>query len=128
MSSLTNGGLVFISQASVLVKMHPQTVRLYENAGLVEPIRTAGGTRLYNAAHLDRLCRIKVLSNSLGISIEGIKAIFALEDKLSQCQSEGERQRRAHLRREKALLDEIAELSKKQPHSPFLPVRRDYFI
>jgi len=67
-----------ISVAAELVGMHPQTLRGYENKGLVEPYRTPGGTRRYSTQDLDRLLLIQDLSNA-GVNLEGIKRILLLQ-------------------------------------------------
>ena len=66
-----------ISVAAEIVGMHPQTLRVYERKGLVEPYRTPGGTRRYSDADLERLRLIQELSNA-GVNIEGIKRILQL--------------------------------------------------
>lgn len=67
-----------ISVASEIVGMHPQTLRGYEQKGLVEPYRTPGGTRRYSQEDLDRLLLIQNLS-SKGVNLEGIKRILELQ-------------------------------------------------
>jgi MerR family transcriptional regulator/heat shock protein HspR len=66
-----------ISVAAELVGMHPQTLRVYERRGLVDPYRTPGGTRRYSQDDLNRLLLIQELSNE-GVNLEGIKRILAL--------------------------------------------------
>ena len=66
-----------ISVASEIVGMHPQTLRGYENKGLVEPYRTPGGTRRYSQEDLDRLLLIQELSSN-GVNLEGIRRILEL--------------------------------------------------
>ena len=67
-----------ISVAAELVGMHPQTLRVYERRGLVDPYRTPGGTRRYSKGDLDRLLLIQDLSNA-GVNLEGIKRIITLQ-------------------------------------------------
>jgi MerR family transcriptional regulator/heat shock protein HspR len=67
-----------ISVAAEIVGMHPQTLRVYERKGLVDPYRTPGGTRRYSQVDLDRLIRIQELS-SAGVNLAGIKQIMALQ-------------------------------------------------
>jgi MerR family transcriptional regulator/heat shock protein HspR len=74
-----------ISVAAELVGMHPQTLRTYEQKGLVEPFRTPGGTRRYSMEDVERLQLIQELSNA-GVNLEGIKRIIQLQaenDRLS---------------------------------------------
>ena len=67
-----------ISVAAALAGMHPQTLRIYERRGLIEPFRTPGGTRRYSDADLERLSLIQDLTRQ-GINIEGVKRIMRLE-------------------------------------------------
>jgi MerR family transcriptional regulator, heat shock protein HspR len=80
-----------ISVAADIVGMHPQTLRLYEQKGLVRPKRTAGNTRLYSEADIERLQVIQRLTNELGLNLAGVELVIRLEDEL----------RKAHTRIEK---------------------------
>jgi MerR family transcriptional regulator, heat shock protein HspR len=71
-----------ISVAAELVGMHPQTLRIYENKGLVRPKRTAGNTRLYSESDLDRLRLIQRLTTELGLNLAGVELVLRLEDEL----------------------------------------------
>ena len=73
-----------ISVAADLVGMHPQTLRIYENKGLLRPKRTAGNTRLYSDADLDRLRLIQRLTNELGLNLAGVEQVIRLEDELER--------------------------------------------
>ena len=68
--------------AADLVGMHPQTLRIYENKGLIRPKRTAGNTRLYSEADLDRLRLIQRLTNELGLNLAGVEHVLRLQDEL----------------------------------------------
>ena len=61
-----------ISVAADLVGMHPQTLRIYEQKGLVRPKRTAGNTRLYSEVDLERLRLIQRLTTELGLNLAGV--------------------------------------------------------
>jgi len=89
-----------ISVAADLVGMHPQTLRMYETKGLVRPKRTAGNTRLYSEADLDRLRLIQRLTTELGLNLAGVEHVLRLEDQLRRMEA-----RMARLERE--LRDEI---------------------
>src|SRR5919201_4526913 len=92
-----------ISVAAELVGMHPQTLRIYENKGLVRPKRTRGNTRLYSEGDLERLKLIQRLTNELGLNLAGVEVVIRLEDEL----------RKAHERIERLqqrLRDEIQEV------------------
>jgi len=76
-----------ISVAAELVGMHPQTLRMYEQKGLVRPQRTAGNTRLYSEADLERLRLIQRLTTELGLNLAGVEAVLGLEEQLQRMQS-----------------------------------------
>jgi MerR family transcriptional regulator, heat shock protein HspR len=80
-----------ISVAAELVGMHPQTLRQYEEKGLVRPQRTAGNTRLYSEADLERLRLVQRLTTELGLNLAGVEAVLGLEEQLQRMQSRMER-------------------------------------
>jgi MerR family transcriptional regulator/heat shock protein HspR len=80
-----------ISIAAELVGMHPQTLRIYEQRGLVRPKRTAGNTRLYSEHDLDRLRLIQRLTTELGLNLAGVEQVLRLEDELQRMRSRLER-------------------------------------
>src|SRR6266704_1363485 len=71
-----------ISVAADLVGMHPQPLRIYESKGLVHPKRTAGNTRLYSDADLERLRLIQQLTTELGLNLAGVEQVLHLQDEL----------------------------------------------
>jgi MerR family transcriptional regulator/heat shock protein HspR len=73
-----------ISVAAELVGMHPQTLRIYEQKGLVRPRRTAGNTRLYSDADVERLRLIQRLTTEIGLNLAGVERVLHLEDELQQ--------------------------------------------
>jgi MerR family transcriptional regulator/heat shock protein HspR len=75
-----------ISVAADLVGMHPQTLRIYENKGLVRPQRTPGGTRLYSEDDIDRLRIIQRLTTEVGLNLAGVELVLRLEDELRRSQ------------------------------------------
>ena len=80
-----------ISVAAELVGMHTQTLRMYEQKGLVQPKRTAGNTRLYSEADLERLRLIQKLTGELGLNLAGVEAVLGLEEQLRRMQARMER-------------------------------------
>ncbi|HSC49151.1 MAG TPA: helix-turn-helix transcriptional regulator [Gaiellaceae bacterium] len=80
-----------ISVAAELVGMHPQTLRMYEQKGLVQPQRTAGNTRLYSEADLERLRLIQRLTTQLGLNLAGVEAVLDLEEQLQRMHARLER-------------------------------------
>jgi MerR family transcriptional regulator, heat shock protein HspR len=76
-------GVFMISVAAELAEMHPQTLRMYEQRGLIEPKRSPKGTRLYSHADVERLRRIQQMTADLGMNLAGVERVFELEEKLS---------------------------------------------
>ena len=72
-----------ISVAAELAGMHPQTLRIYERKGLVEPERTGGGSRRYSDADIALLLRIQELTNE-GLNLAGVKRVLELETRVSE--------------------------------------------
>jgi MerR family transcriptional regulator, heat shock protein HspR len=83
-----------ISVAAELVGMHPQTLRIYESKGLIRPKRTAGNTRLYSEADLERLRLIQQLTNELGLNLAGVEQVLRLEDELRRMRARLDRMER----------------------------------
>jgi MerR family transcriptional regulator, heat shock protein HspR len=73
-----------ISVAAELVGMHPQTLRIYEQKGLVRPKRTAGNTRLYSDEDIHRLQLIQRLTSEIGLNLAGVERVLHLEDELAR--------------------------------------------
>ncbi len=73
-----------ISIAAELVGMHPQTLRMYEAKGLVQPARTPGGTRLYSDADVERLGLVQRLTTELGLNLAGVEHVLRLQDELQR--------------------------------------------
>ena len=76
-----------ISVAAELAGMHPQTLRIYERKGLVDPARTAGGNRRYSDDDLNRLRRIAELTE-LGLNLAGVKMVLELEREMAHLRGE----------------------------------------
>ncbi len=72
-------GVFMISVAAELAEMHPQTLRMYESRGLIEPKRSPKGTRLYSHADIERLRRIQQMTAELGLNLAGVERVLALE-------------------------------------------------
>src|SRR4029077_20880919 len=80
-----------ISVAAELVGMHPQTLRIYEQRGLVRPQRTAGNTRLYSDADVARLRLIKQRTSEVGLNLAGVERVLRMEDELGRMRRRIER-------------------------------------
>jgi MerR family transcriptional regulator/heat shock protein HspR len=77
-------GVFMISVAAELADMHPQTLRMYEARGLIEPQRSPKGTRLYSQADVERLRRIQEMTSHLGLNLAGVERVLALEEELER--------------------------------------------
>jgi MerR family transcriptional regulator, heat shock protein HspR len=76
-----------ISVAAELAGMHPQTLRIYERRGLVQPARTQGGNRRYSDADIETLQRISELAER-GMNLEGIRRVMELEHENARLRDE----------------------------------------
>src|SRR5579862_8351434 len=76
-------GVFMISVAAELAEMHPQTLRMYEARGLIEPKRSPKGTRLYSHTDVERLRRIQEMTVELGMNLAGVERVFELEEQIA---------------------------------------------
>jgi len=76
-----------ISVAAELAGVHPQTLRIYERKGLVDPARTSGGSRRYSDADIDQLRRIQELTNE-GLNLYGVQRVLELEAEVARLRKE----------------------------------------
>jgi MerR family transcriptional regulator/heat shock protein HspR len=116
-------GRYMISVAADLVGMHPQTLRIYEQKGLVRPKRTAGNTRLYSERDLERLRLIQRLTTELGLNLAGVEHVLRLEDQLRKMQARFDRLEREMRER----MRDVERQYKRELvlwEEPTLPVRR----
>jgi MerR family transcriptional regulator/heat shock protein HspR len=103
-------GVFMISVAAELADMHPQTLRMYEQRGLIEPKRSPKGTRLYSHEDVEKLRRIQQMTAELGLNLAGVEKVLELEEQLERT-----RRRVAALeRRRDELQAEIAQLEGKR--------------
>ena len=77
-------GVYMISVAAELAGMHPQTLRIYESRGLIEPKRSPKNTRLYSQEDVERLRRIQELTGELGMNLAGVEKVFELEEEIDR--------------------------------------------
>lgn len=101
-----NQPMYVISVAAKMIGVHPQTLRHYENIGLVVPERSEGNIRLYSPADIDRLRQINRLTDELGVNLAGVQIILDMRERLEQLQLEVET-------RQTELEAEIARLRKR---------------
>ena len=136
-------GVFMISVAAELAEMHPQTLRMYEARGLIEPKRSPKGTRLYSQKDVEQLRRIQEMTSELGLNLAGVERVLEMEEKLDRAQRKVEalEERAAELKRQIAELEALRErvradlvvLPKKgeivrasDARSPFrIPIKRD---
>ena len=124
-------GVFMISVAAELADMHPQTLRMYEARGLIEPKRSPKGTRLYSHDDVDRLRRIQEMTTELGMNLAGVERIFEMEDKMERLQRKIDalERRAATLQEEIARLEEIRRSVKAEivryepPGTALIPIR-----
>jgi MerR family transcriptional regulator/heat shock protein HspR len=124
-------GVFMISVAAELADMHPQTLRMYEARGLIEPKRSPKGTRLYSHDDVERLRRIQEMTTELGMNLAGVERVFEMEDKLQRLQRKVDalERRAAMLQDEIERLEEIrrsvkAEIVRYEPQGmALIPIR-----
>jgi MerR family transcriptional regulator/heat shock protein HspR len=124
-------GVFMISVAAELAEMHPQTLRMYEARGLIEPQRSPKGTRLYSQADVERLRRIQEMTTDWGMNLAGVERVLELEEKLQRMRRKvGALERRAEtLEAEIERLEEVkrtvrAEIVRYEaPGTALIPVR-----
>ena len=128
----TDRGVFMISVAAELAEMHPQTLRMYEARGLIEPKRSPKGTRLYSQDDVDRLRRIQEMTTEWGMNLAGVERVLELEEKLSRMRRKVEmlEARAAALGQEIAELEEVRRSVKAEivryeaPGTALIPVVR----
>ena len=109
-----------ISVAAELAGMHPQTLRIYERRGLVQPARTQGGNRRYSDVDIDRLRRIAELAGE-GMNLEGIRRVMELEDEVRRLRAENDDLR-------SAAAAASAEAERRSPRRDLVPLRQEVSI
>jgi MerR family transcriptional regulator/heat shock protein HspR len=87
-------GVFMISVAAELAHMHPQTLRMYEARGLIEPQRSPKNTRLYSQRDVERLRRIQRMTSEQGLNLAGVETVLEMEERVEKMRAELERARR----------------------------------
>ena len=77
-----------VSVVSRMLQMHPQTLRMYEREGLLQPARTRGNTRLYDADTIERLEIILALTRDLGVNLAGVEVILHMKERMEKMQGD----------------------------------------
>jgi MerR family transcriptional regulator/heat shock protein HspR len=83
----TDRGVFMISVAAELANLHPQTLRMYEARGLIEPQRSPKGTRLYSQDDVEKLRRIQEMTAELGLNLAGVERVLHLEREVEDMQA-----------------------------------------
>lgn len=79
--------LYTIGVVAEMLKVHPQTLRMYEKKGLIRPGRTRGKTRMYSAADIDEIARVTRLARDLGVNLAGIEIILKMRRRMLDMQA-----------------------------------------
>ena len=119
----THRGVFMISVAAELAEMHPQTLRMYEARGLIEPQRSPKGTRLYSQEDVERLRRIQEMTCELGLNLAGVERVLDLERQLELAQ-ERLRQFERRSAQMRAELEAEMESVRRSFRAELVPVRR----
>ncbi len=103
-------GVFAISVAAELANMHPQTLRMYEARGLIEPQRSPKGTRLYSQEDVEQLRRIQEMTAELGLNLAGVERVLALEREIESMHARIEEIELQALRAQVRLAEELEEV------------------
>jgi len=103
-------GVFMISVAAELAEMHPQTLRVYEAKGLIEPKRSAKGTRLYSQEDVERLKHIQQMTADLGLNLAGVERVLELEGQIARLHSRIEELETAAVRAQVELAEQLEEV------------------
>ncbi len=104
---------LMISAVAEQFEIHPQTLRLYEREGLIQPRRSAGNTRLYDEETLERLRTILTLTRDLGVNLAGVEVVLNMRAQMESMKSE---------------MDEILDALKRETRARRLGVERRYAL
>ncbi len=117
--SFSSRAVYVISVAAELAGMHPQTLRIYERKGLVDPARTSGGSRRYSDEDIEMLRRISELTDE-GLNLAGVKKVLELEDEVARLRAELAEARRA--------VGEAVESTHRQYRRDLVPLRQEVTV
>jgi MerR family transcriptional regulator/heat shock protein HspR len=125
-------GVYMISVAAELAGMHPQTLRIYESRGLIQPKRSPKNTRLYSQEDVDRLRRIQELTTELGMNLAGVEKVFELEQEIDRMRRRMRSLEKQAEKLEQAMAEELDKVRRsfkyelvpyEQPGSALIPAR-----
>ncbi len=115
-------GVFMISVAAELAEMHPQTLRMYEAKGLINPKRSPKNTRLYSQEDVERLRRIQAMTADQGLNLAGVETVLELESKLEHMRRELRLMQERTQQMEQRMSDEI-ERAKRSLRAEIVPYR-----
>ena len=116
-------GVFMISVAAELARMHPQTLRMYEARGLIEPKRSPKGTRLYSQEDVEKLRRIQEMTAELGLNLAGVERVLDLEREIDQMHARIEDLEVKALHAQVQLAEEIEQLRRSYRAELVVPYR-----
>jgi MerR family transcriptional regulator/heat shock protein HspR len=126
-------GVFMISVAAELAEMHPQTLRIYEQRGLITPKRSPKGTRLYSQSDVERLRKIQQMTAELGMNLAGVERVLEMEEQLERMSRRVEQLERRAQRLQDQMEQEIDDVRRsfraevvryEAPGMALIPVRR----
>ena len=82
--------LYMIGVVAEMLKLHPQTLRMYEKKGLIRPSRTEGGTRMYSSDDVEEIARVIRLARDLGVNLAGIEIVLKMRRRMLDMQRQVE--------------------------------------
>jgi MerR family transcriptional regulator, heat shock protein HspR len=106
----TDRGVFMISVAAQLANMHPQTLRMYEARGLIEPQRSPKGTRLYSQEDVEKLRRIQEMTADLGLNLAGVERVLDLEHEIDEMHARMEALEAQALKAQVQLAEQLEEV------------------
>jgi MerR family transcriptional regulator, heat shock protein HspR len=106
----TDRGVFMISVAAQLANMHPQTLRVYEARGLIEPQRSPKGTRLYSQRDVEKLRRIQEMTADLGLNLAGVERVLHLEQEIDSMHERIEQIEQEALEAQARLAEELEQV------------------
>ena len=126
-------GVFMISVAAELADMHPQTLRIYEQRGLITPKRSPKGTRLYSQDDVERLRRIQQMTAELGMNLAGVERVLEMEEQLERMTRRVEQLERRAARLQAEMAEQLEEVKRsfraelvryEAPGTQIIPVRK----
>jgi MerR family transcriptional regulator/heat shock protein HspR len=105
-------GVFMISVAAELAEMHPQTLRMYEARGLINPKRSPKNTRLYSQRDVERLRRIQQMTTEEGLNLAGVETVLQMEERVERMRAELERMRKRTEELQREMAEEVERVRK----------------